>query len=383
MKRLFLLLACVMLQTAPAFSQYIWVDLSFKAVLNPTNGTRFYDFTETNIDASIAVMNQTLADHQRGYRMRRVDPLYDIGGPGQGGTNGPSKWFYPNPRDPYLLNPSIRNQEQMDGEARSNPVPYRWNSNAVNYYVVAGLGTVLTDTNGQSVGQPAGEGSFPSGGHQIITLGTVHFPLVILHETGHWLELYHTQGSCGLDAGVCGKPSLCPILTNGFQLGDDDIADTLPVQAGDYCFTNRDLIALANFGIPYAACSAIQSNLVDDAFFNLMAYGFDRTLDRLTALQLDKWAMYANGLRSFAVSGRTLFVDPTTDCSYQNGLLPTCGPPGLGGPFEYATNAVQAANPVGGDIVLLRPGNYNEQFTINQPVTLRATRLGPATIGKP
>ena len=36
-----------------------------------------------------------------------------------------------------------------------------------------------------------------------------------------------------------------------------------------------------------------------------------------------------------------------------------------------------------GDIVLIQPGNYNETMTINRPVTLRATRAGSATLGKP
>jgi hypothetical protein len=35
-----------------------------------------------------------------------------------------------------------------------------------------------------------------------------------------------------------------------------------------------------------------------------------------------------------------------------------------------------------GDIVLPRPGHYNEQQSINKPVTLRSTR-GPVPIGKP
>jgi nitrous oxidase accessory protein NosD len=46
-------------------------------------------------------------------------------------------------------------------------------------------------------------------------------------------------------------------------------------------------------------------------------------------------------------------------------------------------NAVNASAAGGGDIVLVRPGNYNKEITINKPVTLRATRAGGATIGKP
>jgi hypothetical protein len=44
--------------------------------------------------------------------------------------------------------------------------------------------------------------------------------------------------------------------------------------------------------------------------------------------------------------------------------------------------AVNSANPAGGDIILLRPGSYNEQLTLDTPLTLRATRDGSVTIGR-
>lgn len=385
MKRsmLFLPLCLALLVAAPSHAQYVWINVSFKAVLNPTNGTRFYPFTVDDIDAGIARMNATLATYQRGYRVRRVDPLYDVGGIGD--TTGPSKWYSANPRDPYPPNTNVRNQEQMDSEARGNPAVYRWNPNALNYYVVAGFGPSLTDSNGVAVGQPAGEGAFPSAGFQIVTLGTVHSDLVILHETGHWLELYHTHGNCVRDSSnVCGTAANCNVAGPffGWRLGDDGIADTLPVQAGDFCFTSRDNVAAANYGEAYGFCTAEQQNLVDDTYLNLMAYGFNRVLDRLTPQQLDKWTRYANIERSFAMSGLTRFVSPSGSDG-NTGLVGTS-------PKRTVFNAVNASNPGGGDIVLLRPGNYNEQFTINQPVTLRAGATNSfgayplqATIGRP
>jgi hypothetical protein len=379
--RLHFLLGVALLLAAPSRAQYIWINVSFKAVLNPTNGTRSYTFTVDDIDATIGRMNATLAAYQRGYRVRRVDPLYDIGG--MGDATGPSKWYSANPRDPYPPNPSVRNQEQMDNEARSNSLAYRWNPNALNYYVVAGFGTSLTDSNGVAVGQPAGEGSFPSGGFQIVTLGTVHSDLVILHETGHWLELYHTHGNCVRNASnVCGSPGNCDIASPFFdwRLGDDQIADTLPTQAGDFCFTSRDNVSAANFGVAYRFCTPEQQTLVDDTYFNLMAYGFSRVMDRLTSLQLDKWTRYANNERAFAMSGRTRFVSAAGD-NANSGLVPTA-------PKRTVLNAANVST--GNDIVLLRPGSYNEQITLSQPVTLRVapTNSFPAyarsaTIGRP
>ena len=378
---LLLLLGAAWLAAAPASAQYLWVNVSFKAVLNPTNGTRAYTFSQADVDATVSRMNQTLATYQRGYRVRRVDPLYDIGGIGD--TTGPSKWYSANPRDPYPLNTSVRNQEQMDSEARGNPAVYRWNPNALNYYVVAGFGPSLTDSNGVAVGQPAGEGSYASGGYQIVTLGTVHNDLVILHETGHWFELIHTHGGCVRDASnVCGSTANCGIIAPffGWRLGDDGIGDTLPVQAGDFCFTSRDNVTAANFGVAYGFCTPEQQNLVDDTYLNLMAYGFNRVLDRLTPLQLDKWTRYANNERAFAISGRTRFVSATGN-NANSGLVPTA-------PKRTVLNAANAST--GADIVLLRPGSYNEQITLNQPVTLRVapTNSFPAyspsaTIGRP
>lgn len=271
----------------------------------------------------------------------------------------------------------------MDSEARSQPLAYRWNASALNYYVIAGFGTSLTDTNGVAVGQPAGEGSFPSGGAQIVTLGTVHSDLVILHETGHWLELYHTHGGCIRSPNnVCGSPGYCDIVAPffGFRLGDDGIADTLPTQAGDFCFTGLDDVSAANFGVSYRFCTLEQRALVDDTYLNLMAYGFDRVLNRLTPQQLDKWTRYANNERQFALSGRTRFVSATGN-NANSGLVPTA-------PKRTVLSAVNAS--AAGDIVLLRPGNYDEQITIANPVTLRAAATNSfpayprwATIGKP
>ena len=50
-------------------------------------------------------------------------------------------------------------------------------------------------------------------------------------------------------------------------------------------------------------------------------------------------------------------------------------------PWKTVANGVTVAN-AGADIVLVRPGHYNEPMTINKAVTLRATR-GDAVIGLP
>lgn len=382
MKHFLLLLALVAALPCSAPAQYIWVNCSFKAVLNPANGARYYTFTEADMDTTIEEINQWLATYQRGYRFRRVGAIQNVGGLGD--CTGPSKWYNVDLRTNTWANACSTgsnpwlNHKQMEYEARfSNSVAYAWNTNAVNFYIVAGYGPGLYDTNSQPIGQAAGDGAFASQNGWMISVGSVHAAQMILHETGHHLELYHTQGGC---AG-CGNTANC-YSTNGYWVGDEGIADTLPVAAGDHCFTNQDLIALANFSLLYTNCSAFQKQQVDDVFFNLMAYGFGRDLIRLTPLQLDKWTDYANGARRQEVSGQTRFVS-TSGNNANTGLSSTA-------PKRTVLNAVNASTPAGGDIVLLRPGNYNEQITISKPVTLRVAPTNSfasfprsATIGRP
>jgi hypothetical protein len=93
---------------------------------------------------------------------------------------------------------------------------------------------------------------------------------------------------------------------------------------------------------------------------------------RLTEGQLDRWAdTTLDFYRKKVCDGRTWFVDQRTP-----------GPEGTSTyPYASVSRAVSAANGNGGDIILLRPGAYDEAVTISKPVTLRATRKGPASIG--
>jgi hypothetical protein len=79
----------------------------------------------------------------------------------------------------------------------------------------------------------------------------------------------------------------------------------------------------------------------------------------------------ANGGRAAFSSGRTLFISTGGSDS---------GSGRSNGPFRSVGRGV--TNSVPGDILLLRPGNYNQTLTINRPVTLRAPRTGWATIGQ-
>ena len=341
-----------------ARGQYIWVNLSFKAVLNPTNGMRYYNFNETDIDSTINRANSFLAAYLRGYRFRRAEPIRNVGGVGD--VTGPSKWYSVNPREKNLAAGDWDNRKQMEMEAFAAQAIYAWNPNAINYYIVAGYGVPPQD---------AGDCAFPSGNNHLIELGTVNNPYTLLHETGHYFELYHTQGSCD-----CKRNNQGCTLTNGFWAGNDDatgyrITDTL---SDSECFT-QDTLARANFNKPYATCTAGEITLVDDTFFNIMSYHPGVAQVRMTELQLDKWTDFANGARAAVSSGRTRFVSPG-GANSGGGTTSTT-------PLRTVMFAQTVATPAR-DVVLLRPGNYNEQLTLDKPLTVRATRGGWATIGK-
>jgi hypothetical protein len=232
----------------------------------------------------------------------------------------------------------------------------------VNFYISTGS---ATDAGG-ACPIPPGEAS------DTACWGQVNDgPFWIVHETGHFFGLSHTHGGCG-----CPDTDGC-FLMNGLWVGDDGITDTLAEASGDFCFTTKDLIARANFNKLYANCTPVEAGLVDDTFFNAMSYHNpttkDTTEDRMTELQLDRHADTANSSRSSFVSGRTRFVSTTGSAS---------GTGTSTNPLRTVSQGVGAAAAGGGDAVLFRPGSYNEQLTINKPVTLRAPRTGPVTIGK-
>jgi hypothetical protein len=166
------------------------------------------------------------------------------------------------------------------------------------------------------------------------------------------------------------------------------VEDTLPDRN---CATwNQDAIANSFFGQSYSALltnSPTAADQVDNVFYNIESYHADYHTDsdrylkgRQTEGQLDRWAEQANLGRQYVVSGKTWFIsvggtDRPNDGT--NGLLHTL-------PFRTVAWGVQSANPVGGDILLLHSGHYNEQLRITTPVSFRLPRTNVwASIGRP
>jgi hypothetical protein len=346
------------LPPATAHGQFIELRLSVKVILHPTTGARPPGITDNVFFTSAAAANLWMAAYGRGYRFR-ITEITNIGGPAQGGINGPSKWYDEDFRDV----PEPWNSFQLETQTDNR---YRLRTDAVNFYVATAF---ASDGGGGACPIPPGDVT------RIACQGLVNNgPWWIVHETGHFFGLPHTHGGCG-----CPSTSNCTPL-NGFFVGDDGIADTLPEAAGDFCFTTQNQIAQANFNKSYASCTPVERTLIDNTFFNVMSYHNpdtkDLVEDRFTELQLNQHADTASktaaaGGRSAFTSGRTLFISPSGS---------DLGTGRSNGPYRTVGRGV--TNSVPGDILLLQPGSYDQPLTIGRPITLRAPRTGWAIIGQ-
>jgi hypothetical protein len=321
-------------------AQTIDIRMSVKVIRHPTTGVRPLGISNGMFYAAADNANVWKATYYRGYRFR-ITEIVDIGGPTQGGTNGPSKWYGSDPRN--YPEPWLTFQNDINTDAR-----YQRRTDQVNFYITTGP----SSDPGGACPIPPGETSYIAC-HGFVNDG----PWWLNHELGHFFGLSHTHAGA-----------------SGCTPGDDGISDTL---LDTTCWTSRDQVANYHYAAPYANLNAGQRFAVDNVYFNVMSYhealNKDTVENRMTELQLDREADIANNERAPFVTGKTRFVS-------------TSGSDGAAGsstgPYRTVLKGVSVANNGGGDIILLRPGNYNETPTINKPVTLRATRNGWATIGQ-
>ena len=152
----------------------------------------------------------------------------------------------------------------------------------------------------------------------------------------------------------------------------DDVADTLPDRA---CWTAND-IATNYYHSNYAVLPAGQQIAVNNTYNNLMSYHPVRSW--LTPGQMDRATDTSNNSQRVIATGFTWFGDRDNTCTQRSGSSACVN--NIGGPFQTFAGGVNNAN--AGDIVLIRPGNYNEPVTITKAITLRATR-GNAVVGIP
>jgi hypothetical protein len=320
----------VCLSTFDAHAQIEW-RISVKFILD-ANGHRpsggIID-TDQDVQDQIDAANRLVTPFGRGYTYRLTE-IVDLSGYSQ---------YFSTDRETTSSNLLVI--------ANSNPASIAWRANALNYYINAADG--------------ANEGITTS---KLITMGHNVTRETFTHESGHYLGLCHTHGC---PCPTCDSTN-CPVPPVS-----DNIADTLP----DNTCWNQDDIATNWFNKIFANLNPAQQNMVSNTFNNIMSYHARRLV--YTSDQLDELADTSNGSRNNLTTGFTWFVDRDNTCTARNGSS-ACAPNGTGGPFQTVTTGVN--NAAAGDIVLIRPGNYNEPMTINKAVTLRATR-GDALVGKP
>lgn len=190
-------------------------------------------------------------------------------------------------------------------------------------------------------------------------------PNTPFHEVGHFFNLNHTHGGGGAS----------PDCVNGY---DDEVANTLWDNCGKNCgggCWDQDEIATWNFDTEcdgpcdYDELSSGDQHRVDQVFYNLMCYRGRREV--LTPGQLDRMTDHSNGPVDHVASGRTRFVDWRNDSFLQAGSSWAL----------YRTVHLGLSHADPDDIVLLRPGTYDEVMTIDQDVTLCAT-VGDTLIGE-
>jgi hypothetical protein len=384
---LILLLATLTLITEPrpasgATDGFIWVNVSIKVIRDPATGQVPSTMNDALLRDSFIDMNRWLENTWRGFRLRAVDldaaqnfkrigTLHD--------TTGPGKWYSTNLKTDSTANLAF------ETEAEANKALYGWNDAAINIYfnnggyssahspanpvtpgrdlVQSAYGLLVTDLTAAEIASGKFAARYKVAGN-------------LLHEIGHYFHLGHT-------------------------FPEDDFADTAPDPRDDPVKRAsdprnesivRDAIALYAYSSNYIPLSAANKTRVNNTANNAMSYyqlfyddpdqnkylteteRFGPLRFLFTELQLDRWADSANAECAKVTSGRTFFVGPGSHI-FQVGSSAL--------PYKTVAGGINAARAAGQDIVLLRPGSYNERLTLSKPCTLRATRTGKAVVGIP
>jgi hypothetical protein len=343
------------LAVSPAPAQTVALRMSVKIIVHPTTGALPSNITAQTFTNAVAAANGWMASYWRGYRYQLTE-VTNIGGPSQGGANGPSQWFGTN----FSGDPARSNFFAL---AQSDS-RYLLRSDQINIYVA----TALAAPGNSGGAMPIPPNSTNYWGGQIFADNGAFW---VVHELGHFFGLYHTHGGCG-----CPSTTNCSLL-NGYWVGDDDLTDTLFEASGSSCFTNIDQLTLANFTKYFTNCTLAEQTLAMNTFSNAMSYHLplqkNLLINRLTEQQLDRFTDHASGDRNAFATGKSYFVSTAGSLLGTGGSL---------SPVRFLSQGISLASAGGGDIILLRPGSYNEPLTINKPVTLRAPRTGWATIGQ-
>lgn len=332
-KRLFLLLVALLPLAASADVDW---RLSIKIVTDAQGDIP--NSTVARMNAEVAEANRILGLSRRGIGFDLMEVLV---------VRRLSDWYDADPHDEAT-------RLAIQNIVRQDPDNHFYRSNAVNIYVL---------------GNFSGTCAFPPN-DDIILMGRLPYKTLLLHETGHFFNLFHThegQRRLFADGSPCDLDCECPRLLPGES---DGTAETSPDHT---CFNSKDDIARSLFGVPFANLDPERQGPINNTWANVMSYhGSITTLDTLTPDQLDRMTAESNTRRRNVASGTTWFVandghDSNGGLTYDSRLL-TVG------------RALQRSKPR--DIVLLRSGTYAAPENMNKTVNLYATR-GPVNIVAP
>lgn len=359
-KFLHTLLIALCVSVASARAQEIDIRLSIKYILDASNNRPpgYFD-SEQNIYDVIEETNQALRRYDRGYRFVIVGNIDEIREDQTPGSTS-SAFFNLNLADENLA---------LEDAAEADPVGFHWSYDAVNIYVVNCCG------GGAAIPSNANEA-----GYRVVFVSadsnfTPNDParnaqeIIWLHEIGHHFNLIHTWDSDGVsDTRPDTNPNQCTIQFGCTTGGSKECCcstkvDNLEARANSQSWTQEEFENIRfNVMSYYGAfdCPAMNEDLI--------------TIDnmRLTEGQLDRFSDATRLYHANEVSGLTYFVDWRNTTSPFNGYSTD--------PFQTVLDGVNAADPTGGDIVLIRDGVYNENLLLTEPVTLRANN-GIVTIG--
>jgi hypothetical protein len=232
MKKLCIFSVLCLLPTL-AFSQLEW-RVSVKFIVDgngdrPSNG---YLRTDADVQSDFAFANKILDRLGRGYRFR-ITEIADL-------TNAQAVTNFFNVDSSDLFNAT-----SLAYGAANYKTLFLYRDDAINIYINGFQGTAVT-----SISQ-----SGPAT-NDIILAGQTSITSTLFHETGHFFNLYHTQGQA---CGNCVGPNGCTVP------GDDEIPDTLP----DLACWGQDDIATNAFGVLYANLATAQQAQVDLTHNNL------------------------------------------------------------------------------------------------------------------
>jgi hypothetical protein len=346
------------LSGSPVVAQ-IQVRLSIKYILD-ANGNRpaGHYATEQNIRDVIDDSNEAMDRWGRGYRWVIVGPIGEV-----------SETTAPGSSQFFELTGGVTNHDLEDA-AEADPTGYIWRTDAVNVYIVnccAAAGTIpsLASDSGYRVvfvSANVNTSATDSGQHARRIIWT--------HELGHYFDLYHPWGNDHVtDTRTDADPNQCIGAFSCTPGGSDE------------CCCSQKVINLEN----KATSEGWTDQEFEDIRFNVMGYygatdcvglGEDMiTIEnmRLTDGQLDRWTDATRRYRASDVDGLTYFVDWRNTTAPYNGYSTD--------PHRTIANGIGAAGDGGGDIVLVRAGQYAENLTVTKPVTIRANR-GSVVVGQ-